>query len=66
MALHAESAVRTRLASYTKNNCPQCGEWMLAPDWSEYRNERCVRHMWSCDICSYQFETTVFFAGRED
>ena len=65
MSLHAETAVRTRLATYSKNNCPQCGEWLLAPDWSEYHNDRCVRHTWSCDTCGYQFETTVFFAARE-
>ena len=48
MTLHAETAARTRaakkrLATYSKNHCPQCGEWLLAPDWSEYFNERCVR-----------------------
>jgi hypothetical protein len=46
MALHAETAARTRLATHSKNHCPQCGEWLLAPDWSEYFNERCVRHTW--------------------
>ncbi|HEV2624889.1 MAG TPA: hypothetical protein VGV62_07185 [Xanthobacteraceae bacterium] len=71
MALHAETAARTqaarkRLATYSKNHCPQCGEWLLAPDWSEYLNERCVRHTWSCQDCGYQFETAVFFASRED
>jgi hypothetical protein len=44
------------------NNCPQCSEWLLAPDWSEYLNDRCVRHTWSCEACGYQFETAVFFS----
>jgi rubredoxin len=70
MTLHAETAARTRaaqrLATHSKNNCPQCGEWLLAPDWSEYFNERCVRHTWSCQACGYEFETAVFFASRED
>ena len=71
MTLHAETAAQTRaerrLATYSKNNCPQCGEWLLAPDWSEYFSERCVRHTWSCQACSYEFETAVFFAPpRED
>src|SRR6516164_5698017 len=48
MALQAETPARTRLATYSKNHCPQCGEWLLAPDWSEYHNDRCVRHTWSC------------------
>jgi hypothetical protein len=42
--------------------CAQCGEVLLAPDWSEYVNERCVRHVWSCDSCGYEFETTVHLA----
>ena len=53
----------TRLADDYKNKCPQCGEWLLAPEWSEFRSERCVRHTWSCDACRYAFETDVFFAA---
>jgi hypothetical protein len=52
-----------RLADYYHNQCAQCGEWLLAPEWSEYRSERCVRHTWSCDACNYAFETDVFFAA---
>ena len=59
MTLHTETATRTRLATY--NTCPQCAEWLIAPDWSEYLNERCVRHTWSCEACGYEFETAVFF-----
>jgi hypothetical protein len=51
----------SRLATYAKNICPQCSEWLLAPDWSEYLSERCVRHTWSCEACGYDFETTVVF-----
>ncbi len=58
----ADTAAPSRLATYAKNACPQCGGWLLAPDWSEYLGERCVRHTWSCDACDYQFETAVFFA----
>lgn len=61
MTLRNETTVRSRLTAYNKNNCPQCDEWLLAPTWSEYLNERCVRHTWSCDACGYQFETAVFF-----
>ncbi len=62
MAPYADTATRARLATYSKNDCPQCSEWLLAPDWSEYLNDRCVRHIWSCEACGYQFETAVFFA----
>jgi rubredoxin len=61
MALQAETATRARLAISNKNSCPQCGEWLLAPDWSEYLSDRCVRHTWSCEPCGYQFETAVVF-----
>jgi hypothetical protein len=62
MTLQTKHAAKDRLAVAKKNRCPQCGEWLLAPDWSEYLNERRVRHTWSCEACSYAFETDVFFA----
>ena len=62
MTLHVEATARTRLVTYDKNNCPQCQAWLLAPTWSEYLNEHCVRHTWSCDACRYEFETAVVFA----
>ena len=61
MALQTGNTTRARLTTYSKNNCPQCSEALLAPDWSEYVSERCVRHTWSCQDCGYQFETTVVF-----
>jgi hypothetical protein len=65
MALHAEATLATRLVTYDKNTCQQCQAWLLAPDWSEYLNERCVRHTWSCEACGYEFETTIFFSTAE-
>jgi hypothetical protein len=63
MTLHGET--RARLVTYSKNNCPQCSEWLLAPDWSEHLNDRCVRHTWSCEACGYQFETAVYFPAMQ-
>jgi uncharacterized protein (DUF983 family) len=63
MTLQTKHAVKDRLAVANKNQCPQCGEGLLAPDWSEYLNERRVRHTWSCEACGYAFETDVFFAA---
>jgi ribosomal protein L37AE/L43A len=65
MSLHTETAARSRLAAYRKNMCPQCSQWLLAPSWSEYLNERCVRHTWSCETCGYEFETAVYFPALE-
>ena len=65
MALHPDTAEKARTVAYAKNRCPQCNEWLLAPDWSEYLSQRCVRHTWSCEACGYAFETSVFFAEAE-
>jgi DNA-directed RNA polymerase subunit RPC12/RpoP len=41
--------------------CAQCGERILAPDWSEYLDDRKVRHLWACEACGYRFETLARF-----
>ena len=41
--------------------CAQCGATLFAPEWSEYVDDRRVRHLWECDACSYQFETLVCY-----
>jgi uncharacterized protein with PIN domain len=61
MVPHTETATHPRLMTFSNNVCPQCGTHLLAPDWSEYVDERRVRHTWSCDACCYEFETTVIF-----
>jgi len=61
MALHtASTATRTRLVTNRRNHCPQCNAVLIAADWSEYIDDCCVRHSWSCDDCGYEFETTVY------
>jgi len=47
-------------------NCAQCGDELLAPEWSEYRNERRVHHVWRCWKCDYCFETIVYTKSMED
>jgi hypothetical protein len=64
MSQYSEATL-SRLTTYSKNMCPQCSEWLMAPDWSEYLSERCVRHTWSCEMCGYGFETTVVFPALE-
>ena len=44
--------------------CAQCGEPIFMPEWSEYLNDRRVRHLWSCDQCGYKFETLVYFPAE--
>jgi uncharacterized protein with PIN domain len=38
-------------------NCIQCNNGLIAPESSEYRNERQVRHAWRCCECGCYFET---------
>lgn len=45
------------------NECAQCGEPIFMPEWSEWLNPGCARHLWQCDACGYAFETTVRFAA---
>ena len=45
--------------------CAQCGEQLLAPDWSEYLDDRRVRHLWACESCDYRFETIICFPASK-
>ena len=41
--------------------CVRCSNELIAPEWSEYRNERQVRHLWHCWECDFRFESLVSF-----
>ena len=41
--------------------CAQCGDTLFAPEWSEYLDDRHIRHLWSCDACGYEFESEVCY-----
>jgi transcription elongation factor Elf1 len=43
--------------------CAQCGEQLFVPEWSEFVDERRVRHLWACEACGYSFETTICFVA---
>jgi len=47
-------------APYYSIPCAQCGELLLAPDWAEHIDVHCIRHVWSCDACGYEFENWVY------
>jgi C4-type Zn-finger protein len=49
----------------TANQCAQCGADLIAAAWSEHLPDSCVRNVWSCDACGYQFEDTVYLSTRE-
>jgi hypothetical protein len=52
--------VSTNAGLRKPNPCAQCGEPLIAATWSEHLSERCIRHVWECDACGYQFETAVY------
>ena len=37
-------------------NCVQCDNELIAPERSEYRDERRIRHLWHCWKCDCSFE----------
>jgi hypothetical protein len=45
-------------ASYGMS-CQQCGDRIMAPEFSEYLCEGAIRHLWCCSKCKHQFETHV-------
>jgi C4-type Zn-finger protein len=47
------------------SKCAQCGGHLIAPDWSEHLSDCCVRNLWSCEACGYQFEDTIYLSARE-
>jgi hypothetical protein len=47
-------------------HCVQCNNELIAPDWSEYRNERQIHHVWHCWKCDCTFETIVKTKSMED
>jgi ribosomal protein L37AE/L43A len=44
------------------NQCAQCRGNIIAPEWSEHLSDHCVRNVWSCEACGYQFEDTVYLS----
>jgi len=45
--------------------CAQCGEDIIAPEWSAHLSETRVRNVWSFEACGYQFEDDVFLGARD-
>ena len=39
--------------------CVHCDNELIAPEWTEHRNERHIRHLWHCWKCDCCFETVV-------
>ncbi|MEJ2433613.1 MAG: hypothetical protein P8Y53_10800 [Pseudolabrys sp.] len=45
--------------------CDQCGESLIAPDYTEYFcEEGIILNLWSCPNCGNKFETEAFIPGE--
>jgi predicted RNA-binding Zn-ribbon protein involved in translation (DUF1610 family) len=40
--------------------CAQCGDAMIAPEWSKFISKRRVVNFWSCTECGFCFEAVEF------
>ena len=43
--------------------CAQCGDLLIAPEWSEYEDEHHVLNLWCCAKCGIEFELEAFVPG---
>ena len=48
----------TRRSSFGMT-CAHCDNELIAPEWTEHRDERHIRHLWHCWRCDCVFETVV-------
>jgi ribosomal protein L37AE/L43A len=44
--------------------CPNCAAYVVAATWSEHVSERCIRNVWFCEACGYEFETSAYFSVK--
>ena len=44
--------------------CPNCAAYIVAATWSERISKRCVRNVWSCESCGFEFETSAYFPAE--
>lgn len=63
MTLHTATLV-PEARPFGMRPCTHCDEWVVAPEASEFMGNGKIRHIWSCDSCGHQFETTVRLASR--
>ncbi len=46
-------------------NCTQCGDLLIAPEWSEYEDEWHILNLWCCANCGCQFETEALLPAAK-
>jgi len=51
--------VASKRRSSFGTDCVQCGNDLIAPDGSEYRDQRHILHLWRCPKCDCSFEVIL-------
>ena len=46
-------------------NCLECGDLLIAPEWSEYEDEQHILNLWSCVNCGCEFETEALLPAAK-
>jgi ribosomal protein L37AE/L43A len=46
--------------------CAHCNDHLIAPEWTEQRNNRQIHHVWHCSRCDFYFETIVYTKVIDD
>ena len=62
-----QSTLRTpssRMRPFALTSCPNCLETQIGPLASECVGEGRIRHIWSCDGCGHEFQTSIEFTSR--
>jgi hypothetical protein len=65
VSFHAELPSAPAGAQFFRTtSCPQCGQELPYPEWTEHLGDRDIRSNWSCEKCRCQFETAVARPSR--
>lgn len=59
-------SVRSMQSTRPIVECAQCFERIYAAEWSEYIDDRHLRHLWACEACGYRFENSGQVPGRRE
>lgn len=60
MQLHIDTARLSGFRDFaTPARCPHCGDWLVAPEASEFVEGGEIRHHWECDACGQTSSTSI-------
>jgi ribosomal protein S27AE len=66
MLLHtAPGMTAPQSRPFRMQDCPQCGDLLLAPLMAEHVNARHVRNHWVCEGCGHTFRESFKFAAED-